>query len=159
MRLSICLAVVVLFGCSQVKKESVESTQSKSFTLAQLEGEWQMLTDWGDGQQVIFRPCDADNRTIQVYSDTLVIGWGQDATIGLIKSFYTEEDGRIILKVADLEGDTDNTYIFQLEDEKGKLARWWMFGNDEADFFVHEDRAQEYSSYEQPCEECWEDCE
>ena len=149
----------MLFGCSQAKNESTVSAESDSFTLAQLEGEWQMLTDWGDGQQVIFYPCDADNRSIQVSSDTLVIGWGQDASIGLIKSFYTEEDGRIIFTVDDLDSETSNTYIFQFEDEDKKVTRWWMFGDDESSVFVHEDKADEYSTYEQPCQECWDDCE
>jgi hypothetical protein len=152
---------LLICSCSPSGKDSNEtSSESASSTLAQLEGEWQRLTDWGNGQQVIFRPCDADNLMMQINSDTLMIGWGQDATTAIIRSFYTDEDGRVILTVTDLDEDARKVYAFQFEDAAGKLARWWLYGNDEeSELFAHEDLLEQYNTYEQPCSECWDDCD
>lgn len=158
MRYIICFVGFVLVSCTQAKKEPVANLQEVSEILSQLKGEWQMLTEWGDGQ-VIFHPCDADNMMLRVYSDTLMVSWGQDASITLIKSFYTEEDGKIVITVQDLDNLELMTYYFQYEDESKKIARWWLYGMEDGDeLFVHRDIAESYSSYEQPCHECWDDC-
>jgi hypothetical protein len=151
------IALLLITGCTTKQSDQSQPVES-TFQLTDLEGEWQMLTEMDNGEQVIFYPCDADNLSIMAYGDTLVIGWGQDASMALIKSFYSDDD-KIVLVVNDLEGGQESTFFFQFENESGTLARWWLYGDDSSNVYVHEDDAEQFSSYEQPCEECWDDCD
>jgi hypothetical protein len=150
---------LALSGCRAKQDSDDQSGQSISGTLDELQGEWQMLTLWGDNQWVIYRPCDAENRMIHVRSDTVVIGWGQDASIGLIRSFYRDDEGRTVIEAVDLDMDERVTYACRFEDAAHKLARWWLFEDQSSDLFAHSDIANSYHAYEQPCSECWDDCE
>ena len=157
-----CLLIFLVFSilsCRQKQDAVGQAAETTADTLDELQGEWQMLTEMGDNQWVIYSPCDADNQMIQVHSDTLLIGWGQDASIGLVTSFYRGDDGRVVLTVSDPDRDERATYSFQFDDETRKLARWWLYEDDSSALFAHEDILDNYAAYEQPCSECWDDCE
>lgn len=161
------LLFLLMLACSPANKEQAEQDQTSeeqestaSINLDDLQGEWQQLTEQEDGSYIIFRPCDADNMMIQVNSDTLMIGWGQDATFALIKSFYVDEAGRVVLVVHDLDENTAKTYFMQWEDDNDPLAGWFLFGLDELPVrMAHESILDQYTTVEQPCRECWDDCE
>lgn len=161
------LLTLLALACSPSNKEQTDQGQSSdeqessaSISLDDLQGEWQQLTEREDGSYIIFRPCDADNMMIQVTSDTLMIGWGQDATFALIKSFYVDEAGRVVLSVHDQDENATKTYFMQWEDHNDPLAGWFLFGLDELPVLMaHESILDRYVVVQQPCRECWDDCE
>lgn len=150
--------LVVFMACSPSGKKEIQ-TDTPSL-LTELQGEWERLTKWPDGTWVVFRPCDADNLSIQITGDTLVIGWGQDASFGIIRSFAESEmPGIFILTVDDQDEQTTKTYRMMWEDEAHNLAEWWLWDDDESVITVHSGLLGNYTAIEQPCHECWEDCE
>lgn len=161
------LLTLLALACSPSNKEQADQGQSSneqessaSISLDDLQGEWQQLTEREDGSYIIFRPCDADNMMIQVTSDTLLIGWGQDATFALIKSFYVDEAGRVVLSVHDQDENVTKTYFMQWEDDNDPLAGWFLFGLEEPPILMaHESIVDRYEVVQQPCRECWDDCE
>ncbi|MBX2961461.1 MAG: hypothetical protein KF687_03055 [Cyclobacteriaceae bacterium] len=163
MRYLYTLLFMLMLACSPSSKEQTNQTstnQLTSFGLDDLQGEWQRLTEDEDGTYIIFRPCDADNVMIQVNSDTLIISWGQDASFGLIKSFYTDEAGRLVLSVHDQDENVAKTYFVQWEDDNDPIAGWFLFGLDEPPMLMaYESILERYEVVQQPCSECWDDCE
>jgi hypothetical protein len=160
------LLILVVMACSPSNKEQAEDQifdeeeSTASISLDDLQGEWQQLTEREDGSYIIFRPCDADNMMIQVNSDTLMIGWGQDATFALIKSFYVDEAGRVVLSVHDQDAHATKTYFMQWEDDNDPLAGWFLFGPEEPPVLMaHQSIVHRYAVVQQPCRECWDDCE
>jgi hypothetical protein len=59
----------------------------------------------------IVLPCDADNTFIQLKADSIVIGWGQDATAGKIENRAVDGD-KLTLAVNDSYA--VNTYQLKL---------------------------------------------
>ncbi len=161
------LLFLVALACSPSNKEqadlgqpSDEEESTGSISLDDLQGEWQQLTEREDGSFFIFKPCDADNMMMRVSSDTLMIGWGQDATLALIKSFYTDEAGRLVITVHDQDENIMRTYYMQWEYDTDPLTKWYFFDMDEPPILMaHEDIVGNYTVYQQPCSECWDDCE
>jgi len=161
------LLFLIPLACSPSTKNETDQDQTsgenKSFgsiSLDDLQGEWQELTEREDGSLYIFKPCDADNMMMRVSSDTLMIGWGQDATLALIKSFYVDEAGRLVLSVHDQDENIMRTYYMQWEHDTDPLTRWYFWDLDESPVLMaHEDIADNYMVYQQPCSECWDDCE
>ena len=165
--LLVILVMILAWACSKSRQENPDQTQSfedavsvESIRLDDLKGEWQELTEQEDGTYIIFHPCDADNRMVQVKSDTLLIGWGQDASFALIRSFYVDEAGRVVLSVIDQDDNTVRTYFIHREDNTGLIANWFLFGLDEPPVrMAHESILDQYKKVQQPCRECWDDCE
>lgn len=161
------LFVMLTSACSSPRQENPDQTQTseengsvESISLDDLKGEWQELTEQEDGTFIIFRPCDADNRLVQVKSDTLLIGWGQDASFALIRSFYVDEAGRVVLSVHDQDENAAKTYYMQWEDDTEPIANWFLYGLDEPPVLMaHESILGRYKKIQQPCRECWDDCE
>lgn len=158
------LLLVLVMACSSGRQEnsdkSASGVSSTSFTLSDLQGEWQQLTEQDDGTYIIFRPCDADNMMVQINSDTLMIGWGQDASFALIKSFYIDEAGRLVLSVHDQDENIAKTYYMQWEDDNEPISGWFFYGLDEWPVrMAHESILYKYTVVQQPCSECWDDCE
>ncbi|MFN3841522.1 MAG: hypothetical protein ACK4RF_12525 [Cyclobacteriaceae bacterium] len=152
----VLLALVV--ACSPSEKKQ-EVSNSKSL-LHELQGEWEHLTKWPDGKWVVFRPCDADNLSIEVMGDTLVIGWGQDASFGIIRSFAESDvPGVYVITVTDQDEQTTKTYRMMWEDEAHNLAEWWLWDDDESVVMARAHVLGNYTAIEQPCQECWDDCE
>lgn len=158
---------MLVVSCSPSRQEQPDEVQSsdeaasaESVRLDDLQGEWQEITEQEDGTYIIFRPCDADNRLVQVKSDTLLIGWGQDASFALIRSFYMDEAGRVVLSVHDQDENASKTYYMQWEDDTEPIASWFLYGLDEPPVrMAHESILSRYKVVQQPCRECWDDCE
>jgi hypothetical protein len=76
-----------------------EAVTEQASASQDLQGEWHMITEV-DGEWVLYYPCDADNTFIQLKADSIVIGWGQDATAGKIENRAVDGD-KITLAVND----------------------------------------------------------
>jgi hypothetical protein len=125
-----------------------------------MQGDWERLTRWSDGKWVIFRPCDADNMSLQIVHDTLVIGWGQDLSWGIIRSFAESElPGVHILTVFDQDEQALKICRLMWDDETYNRAKWWLWDGDEPVLMLRAELADQYKVIEQPCHECWYDCE
>jgi len=150
-------------ACTPSKKRDEQAgtpATSSALLLQKLQGEWERLTKWPDGNWVVFRPCDADNLSMQIAGDTVVIGWGQDASFGIIRSFAESEmPGIYVLTVADQDEQTILTYRMMWDDEAHNRAEWWLWDDDESVILVRAELLDQYKLIEQPCYECWEDCE
>ncbi|MCS6973257.1 MAG: hypothetical protein N2044_07170 [Cyclobacteriaceae bacterium] len=129
--------------------------------LSELQGDWEKLTQWQDGSWVVFRPCDADNLSITVNTDTLVIGWGQDASYAIVEEIVEDEvPGRYVVTVRDPESDEPLTYFFEWDNHEHTLVRWWLWGLEQPpDLLARLDILDQYKEFKQPCHECWDDCE
>ncbi len=134
--------------------DSTEIQPASDFTLASLAGEWHMVT-LQDNNWVLFYPCDADNTFVQVKGDSIVIGWGQDATLGKIESWSKSND---YLSLVVNDSYSTNTYRVQQTDDG--LTQWWLWEDAEGpSYFIPASEKSNYPTIKQPCKECWEDCE
>lgn len=153
----------VLAGCSSgsnsttepvATTESIEIQSASEFTLASLIGEWHMVT-LQDNNWVLYYPCDADNTFVQVKGDSIVIGWGQDATLGKIESWsLTNNELSLVVN------DSYATTTYRVQQTEDGLTQWWLWEDSEGpSYFIPASEKNNYPTIKQPCKECWEDCE
>jgi hypothetical protein len=128
MRILIFLLAFIIGACSPSPKPENESVgeekatdSSNDFTLASLAGDWHMVTQQ-DNEWVLFYPCDADNTMVSINADSIMIGWGQDATLGKIES-WSASNGSLALVVNDSY--SINTYRVEKTDDG--LTQWWLW--------------------------------
>ncbi|MBL7873064.1 MAG: hypothetical protein JNM78_15715 [Cyclobacteriaceae bacterium] len=150
---------IIMLSCSTRSNEnngepdSVEASPG-NFSLKDLMGEWHMVTQ-EEGEWVLFYACDADNTTVTIKGDSIVIGWGQDATAGKIESWSVEND-----KLSLVVNDSYETNVYQVQKAEDGLMQWWLWDDSEGQsLFVHERYKNKYRVVKQPCKECWEDCD
>ncbi len=149
--------IALLAACAQTSSneetDSTEKTDS-NFSLKDLAGEWHMVTQ-EEGEWILFYACDADNTTVTIKGDSIVIGWGQDATGGKIESWSLEND-----KLSLVVNDSYETNVYQVQQAEDGLMQWWLWDDSEGQsLFVHDRDKNKYRVVKQPCKECWEDCD
>jgi len=164
MRIPPLLAWFLFIGCSGSNSTNETSndefvvktsTENSDFSLASLEGEWHMVTQQ-DNEWVLFYPCDADNTYVQVRGDSIVIGWGQDATLGKIESWALTNPDELSLVV----NDSYATSTYRVQQTEDGLSQWWLWEDTEGpSYFIRARDKNKYPTIKQPCKECWEDCE
>lgn len=142
---------LVLFSQCNKKNESANSTLKN--------GKWVAITQLND-EWVLFKPCDADNSTIELNDQTLTINWGQSTEKVPVESITQIGEGKY-----EITNKIDSTYT-----EKGKYTMqtlpngtvlWWLLSGDTTSHvYVTEASAKNYKTLEQPCIECWssEEC-
>ncbi len=156
------IIALIMIRCSggststpETAAESTPSTTEKSFALSDLSGEWHMLTQQ-NGDWVLYYPCDADNTFVQVKGDSIVIGWGQDATLGIIESWTLSDLDELSLVV----NDSYTTTTYRVQQTEDGLTQWWLQDDVEGpSYFTHVREKDLFRTIKQPCKECWEDCE
>ena len=120
----------ILAGCSTGSNsvteqadvtDSAEIQPASDFTLASLAGEWHMVTQM-DNDWVLFYPCDADNTFVQIKGDSIIIGWGQDATLGKIESWSTSNDYLSLVV-----NDSYSTNTYRVQQTEDGLTQWWLW--------------------------------
>ncbi len=154
------LLSLILFSCSSRSSESnepldlVEDPATTNFSLTDLQGEWHMVTQ-EEGEWVLFYACDADNTTVTIKGDSIIIGWGQDATAGKIESWSAENE-----KLSLVVNDSYETNVYQVQPAEDGLMQWLLWDDSEGQsLFVHDRDKNKYRVVKQPCKECWEDCD
>lgn len=160
MRIPLIFLGLILISCSpasksdeQVPAETQPGTM-ENLKLASLAGDWYMVTQQ-DNEWVLFYPCDADNTMVSVQADSIMIGWGQDATLGKIES-WSASNGSISLVV----NDSYSINIYKVEKTEDGLTQWWLWEDAEGpSYFISGKDKDAYPVIKQPCKECWEDCE
>jgi len=160
----VLLFFFILAGCSTNSNSvtekadvshSAETTSDSDFTLASLAGEWHMVT-LQDNNWVLFYPCDADNTFVQVKGDSILIGWGQDATAGRIESWSRSNIDELSLVV----NDSYATSTYRVQQTDDGLIQWWLWEDAEGpSYFIPATEKSNYPTVKQPCKECWENCE
>lgn len=157
--LNLLAFIVLMSACTpkpaaEFENSDNEAVTEQASTSQDLQGEWHMITEV-DGEWVLFYPCDADNTFIQIKGDSIVIGWGQDATAGKIENWSNDGD-KLTLAVNDSYA--VNTY--QVKTGTSGFTEWWLWEDAETPsrFIKATDKSQ-YKEVRQPCKECWEDCE
>jgi hypothetical protein len=151
------LLIGLLAACTQLKsndeRESVEQTNSE-LSLTDLEGEWHMVTQ-EEGEWILFYACDADNTKVTIKGDSIVIGWGQDATAGKIESWSVDDD-----KFSLVVNDSHEINVYEVQPAEDGLMQWHLWDDSEGQsLFVHDRDKNKYRVVKQPCKECWEDCD
>lgn len=149
--------LLLAFACGKPAETAIEQDQKiplvEKTQPETLQGEWHMITEV-DGEWVLFYPCDADNTFIQLKADSIIIGWGQDATAGKIENWTADESG---LTLAVNDSYAVNTY--KVSAGNG-YTEWWLWEDAEKPSrFIHAREKAHYKVVRQPCKECWEDCE
>ncbi|MBK7651136.1 MAG: hypothetical protein IPJ20_10965 [Flammeovirgaceae bacterium] len=161
MRTLIFLLAFIIGACSPSPKSEDESVaeveatnSSNDFTLASLSGDWHMVTQQNN-EWVLFYPCDADNTMVSIHTDSIMIGWGQDATVGKIES-WSASKGSLALVV----NDSYSTNTYRVEKTDDGLTQWWLWEDAEGpSYFISGKDIASYPVIKQPCKECWEDCD
>ncbi|MBN8651226.1 MAG: hypothetical protein J0L67_07355 [Cytophagales bacterium] len=159
MRPVICLLIsLVVWACqpksTETTSEHTESNPAAGFSPNELEGEWHMITEV-DGEWILYYPCDADNTFIQLKSDSIVIGWGQDATAGKIENRAIDGD-KLTLAV----NDSYSVNTYQVRIDQTGYTEWWLWEDAEKPSrFINAANKSQYKEVRQPCKECWDDCE
>jgi hypothetical protein len=141
---------------------AVTPAGTTAILLDELEGHWENLTPLPDGSWIVYIPCDADNAFLTLYKDTLLIGWGQDVSVTRVEEITpdTQVPGRYRL-TAYSDDNPEKLILFWewANDEQTLLRCWFTRPDQEFGFFVREDNLEQYAVFEQPCHECWEDCD
>jgi len=159
MKYSILISFILgLVACTNSTISSDQTTANKetpdTLTLTDLSGTWHMLT-LEENEWVLFTACDADNTTVSIKGDSIVIGWGQDATAGKIESWSVEND-----KISLVVRDSYQTNVYQALGSEDGLMQWWLWeDSEEPGYFIHDRDMSSYPTIKQPCKECWEDCD
>jgi len=157
--LNLLAFIVLMSACTPKPAVEFENSDNEVVTeqasaSQDLQGEWHMITEV-DGEWVLYYPCDADNTFIQLKADSIVIGWGQDATAGKIENRAVDGD-KLTLAVNDSYA--VNTY--QVKIDQAGYTEWWLWEDAEAPSrFIHASQKSLYKEVKQPCKECWEDCD
>lgn len=155
--LATVLFIFIMAACTQpakVETDLNEETPKANFALGDLEGEWHMVTQ-EEGEWILFYACDADNTTVTIKGDSIVIGWGQDATAGKIESWSVEDD-----KLSLVVNDSYETNVYYAQPAEDGLIQWHLWDDSEGQsLFVHARDKSKYRVVKQPCKECWEDCD
>ena len=144
-----------IFACTpKTTSDFVAETDLENPGSQEVQGEWHMITEL-DGEWVLFYPCDADNTFIQIEADSIIIGWGQDATAGKIEN-WSKDGNELTLAVTDSYA--INTY--RVNTGTNGYTEWWLWEDAErpSRFIKASDKSQ-YKEVRQPCKECWDDCE
>lgn len=154
--------VILAIACTSRTTESTGDTEQKAtdkkeqFSSAELQGEWHMITEY-EGEWVLFYPCDADNTFIQVKGDSIIIGWGQDATAGIIEGYTSNEPGNEITLTVNDSYAVNN---YRVERTENGNTAWWLWEDSERPSqFINALDKPSYKEVRQPCKECWEDCD
>lgn len=153
--------IVVKNEIEEIISSKKEVKQDFSILLKELPKAYIQLTEKG-GEQIIFNPCDAANGGMSINDKKyeLVLMEGHEATP---------------MKMVSIEK-IKGTYYFDVEvygksHEKGisvkpldnnfKTAQWSIaiFGETINNTYVVADFKDEYPVVNQPCSECWDDCD
>ncbi|MBX2899067.1 MAG: hypothetical protein KF775_05440 [Cyclobacteriaceae bacterium] len=140
-------------ACAPKSVEDVPALETFMLEPKALQGEWHMITEI-DGEWVLYYPCDADNTFIQLKPDSIVIGWGQDATAGKIEN-WSVTGNKLTLAVND-------SYAVSTYQVTGgnNFTEWWLWEDtDKPSRFILATQKSHFKEVRQPCKECWEDCE
>lgn len=97
---------------------------------------------------IIFNPCDANNKTIEVINDTIIVDYGQE----IIKYYIVKKNK------------TSNSTKYKLRNFSEKIVfeeqiinqnlSYWIFENDK---YLFSKKTNRYKTLNQPCKECWGD--
>jgi len=151
--LFLTLACAGLAACSQPKGsgDSTSPGSSPSITESDVRSTWVELTRQ-DGRWVIFEPCEASNLKLYWKVDTLVIEWGQMATMDLIRNIKSAK-GQFLLEGIDSTSNPPN-HSFRIEavDSVPGLARWWLPTDQEPRLLVKEKEKDKYPTIKESCE-------
>lgn len=108
---------------------------------------------------VVFNPCNASNGEIIIDDKKLVWAEGHEAEELFIKNVENKAD-RYLLDIESL-GRFYKTGIEILVEEKQSFFRIRnkLYGGDKTRVFVAKNRVRDFKIIEQPCKECWDDCD
>lgn len=165
MKISITLLTFLILAAA-CSSRTAETTSTDSEQITQdikpgltpedLQGEWHMITEQ-NGEWVLFYPCDADNTFVQVKGDSIVIGWGQDATGGIIEDWLEGDTGNQITLAVN---DSYSVNYYRVEKAENGNTVWWLWEDaDNPSQFINAVNKPNYKEVRQPCKECWEDCD
>ena len=157
-KLFICILPGLLYGCST-------SPGNQMYQVIQwpkgLAGEWFKISE-GEGEFIIYNPCDGANNTIHMDSTFLVISEGQDATSFSVLNVEENESGTMRFRLLnDSSGDTTFHY-FDYHDQSKGLA-FWAFDEKNLgsmnNLFISGTKKELLKEFNQPCEECYDNCD
>ena len=147
---------IVSYPCD----EDSPGMEVKKWTLteADLRSSWEQLTQQ-DGKWVIFEPCAPENFSLSWKADTLIIGWGFDATMDVITRINSNGDS-FSLDVIELNSiPPDRTFRVVPVDTEPGLAHWWFPNEKEPRLLVRDGYKEEYPIVKEPCEKMLQEME
>ncbi|WP_282080989.1 hypothetical protein [Aquimarina algiphila] len=169
----VCGFLIILLGCSQKNKQNSNVikenkivdkviTQEKNGyeLLKEIPKDWIALTQYNN-QDVIFQPCDSENLSITIRKNAnsydLGISHGHDITFDSIIRI-TKKNNNYIFHCSN----TSNERLFSLTiiNNKKGIGLWkndFIFKDGAK--YVNRDRENLFQKIEQPCQECWDDCD
>ncbi len=145
---------VCLLACSCFQKGG-DAGSTATFSETDVRSSWVQLTDQ-DGKWVIFEPCEATNLKLSWKADTLIIEWGQFASMDVIHRIASERNA-FSLEGTDNSSDPPN-HTFRVEpvDSVTGLARWWLMDEKEPRLLVKESMKSSYTTIKESCDDFFE---
>ncbi|TWP29261.1 hypothetical protein ETU08_03455 [Apibacter muscae] len=148
--LSIITIILFTYSCKghETKVDKIESLNSDS-TKYSLVGIWNKLTI-NKKDTIIYQPCDANNTSIKVTRDSVIIDYGQEILAYFILEKNNYNNKHIEFKLSG----TNNKLECIINN---KTTAFWII-NGTKNLFTKSDISK-FKTIEQPCIECWEEDE
>ncbi len=153
--LFLVMMFMISLGCYQ-KQEKGHPSSSASLTEADLRSTWVELTRQEAGW-VIFEPCEASNFSIHWEGDSLIVDWGQEATVEVVSRIVLEKN-KFLLEGTDVNSDPPH-HTFRIEpiDSLVGHAWWWVMTEKEPRLLVKESMVSPYPVVKESCEGLFEE--
>lgn len=181
MRTLLICFLICFYSCNTDKKEEVialNDTENneifdaslytenyKRVNILDIPKEWEMITVMNDNE-VVYYPCDKANFRFKIERKNGQ--WTLNESTGKNVTYYSilntlQLDNELVIVCKDYHNHYDKVVIFKVTNfttdaEKG----YWSSSTDGFEqemLFVNEKGLSEVKLINQPCSECWEDCE
>lgn len=178
--LFICL-LICFYSCNTDKKEEVialNDTENneifdaslytedyKRVNILDIPKEWEMITVM-DNNEVVYYPCDKANFRFKIERKNGQ--WTLNESTGKNVTYYSilntlQLDSELVIICKDYHNHYDKVVIFKVTNFSSDAEKChWSSSSDGFEkemLFVNEKGLSEVKFINQPCSECWEDCE
>lgn len=150
-------STVIESSDAKVKQESEEITVIKR-SLDDLPSNLIMLTEL-KGDWVVFNPCDASNGEIIIQGQKMIWGEGHEAEELMVKN-VAYIPNQFSLDIESLGKLYKNGIEISIDEKQQRYKiRNKLYGGDKTRVFVAKEKLSDYKVINQPCKECWDDCD
>jgi len=177
--LLICL-LICFYSCNTDKKETIalNDTESseiidvslytddyKRVNILDIPKEWEMVTVM-DNNEVVYYPCDKANLRFKIERKNGQ--WTLNESTGKNVIYYSilntlQLDNELVIICKDYHNHYDKVIIFKVKNFTSDTKKcYWSASRDGFEqemLFVNEKGLSEVKLINQPCSDCWEDCE
>lgn len=155
------LMLTFLIACKQTKKEP----RKEPFNLTTLPADWVKLTKTDSGL-IVYKSCDGGNLLLTITNKQnkpgiLLHGTQEDYEFDILEAYQSTND-TVIIKARWVGTSKMQDFKFLWTDKAKQLGRWITTYNEDFtsnEVFITATKQNNFRKVDQPCRECWEDCD